>query len=386
MATGAGAALRSAGFALAMPRLMTGDRVLFVDLGGTAGRLNIWEIRLAPGPWRVQGVPHQLTFGTLNEVPFSISATGTVALTVGSIVNDFYLIPLSTATGQPTGVARRLTQDGRLKFFLRELGGDPGGAYFGVFAGATLRVYAVDLVSSRQTLAIARLPRLSPLAISPDGRQLAYSVAEGDSYSIRLGAAGAGSAEAPVLCKGCGRVQGFSPDGKFIFYNPEAKVKDDPKRKLTVRLLEVSSGKDRPWLEHPTDSVSVAGTFDNGRWLGVWLGPPASQESWQEYMVPWTEGPVPQLDWIRTPWTDAGVQRSASPTRNFVYFFEGSKLMAVRFDPQRAIFSEPQEVKFVPGSAMTPKPDDTREVRGPGLVFSRREMGNFSVWLMKLAR
>ena len=132
MATGAGAALRSAGFALAMPRLMTGDRVLFVDLGGTAGRLNIWEIRLAPGPWRVQGVPHQLTFGTLNEVPFSISATGTVALTVGSIVNDFYLIPLSTATGQPTGVARRLTQDGRLKFFLRELGGDPGGAYFGV--------------------------------------------------------------------------------------------------------------------------------------------------------------------------------------------------------------------------------------------------------------
>ena len=56
-----------------------------------------------------------------------------------------------------------------------------------------------------------------------------------------MGDAGAGSAEARVLCKACGLVQGFSPDGRFLFYNPEAKVKDDPKRKLTVRLLEVAS-------------------------------------------------------------------------------------------------------------------------------------------------
>jgi hypothetical protein len=60
--------------------------------------------------------------------------------------------------------------------------------------------------------------------------------------------------------------------------------------------------------------------------------------------------------------------------------------MAVRFDPQKAFFSDPQEVKFVPGSAMTPKPDDPFAVRGPGLVFSRQETGNSSVWLMKLPR
>jgi hypothetical protein len=364
---------------------MTGDRVLFVGVGGTAARFNVWEIRLSPGSWRVRGVPAQLAFGTLNEIPASISATGTVALTVGSFRNDFYLIPLAAATGQPPGVARRLTQDERDKFPGVD-GGNPGSAYFGVFAGATLSVYAVDLVSSRQTLMIAGLPLSSNSAISPDGRQVAYSVAEGDSYSIRLGAAGAGSAEAPVLCKACGRVEGFSPDGKFLFRNPEAKVKNDPKRKLTVRLLEVASGKDRPWLEHPTDSVSVADTFDNGRWLGVWLGPPGSMASWRLYLVPWREDQVPQSDWIKTPWSDTGAQRSASPTRNFVYFFEGSKLMAVRFDPQRVSFSEPKEVKFVPGSAMTPRPDDIWTVRGPGLVFSRQEHGNSSVWLMKLPR
>jgi len=381
VATGAGEALRAAGLAGSNPRLMTGDRVLFI--GGTAERSNTWEIRLSPDA-RVQGVPHQLTFGTVVEGPASISATGTLALQAGSYSGDFYLIPLSAVTGQPTGIARRLTQDGRNKHLMGEdhLGGDPASAYFSVWAGLAENVYAIDLDSGKQIL-VAR-PHGRSVAISPDGRRVAYSVAEGDSYSIRLGEVGAGPAEARVLCKACGLVGGFSPDGRYLLYSPEVKAKDGPNRRMTVRLLELASGKDRPWLEHATDSVSIADTFNNGRWLGVWLGPPGSVASGRVYLVPWREEPVPLLEWIKTPWSDADVRRSASPTGNFVYFFEGSKLMTVRFDPQRAAFSAPQEVKLVPGSAVTPKPDDDWAVRGPGLVFSRRETGNSSVWLMKL--
>ena len=58
--------------------------------------------------------------------------------------------------------------------------------------------------------------------------------------------------------------------------------------------------------------------------------------------------------------------------------------MAVRFDPKKGIFGERHEVKFAPGSAVTPKPDDEWWVRGPGLVFSRQEGVSSSVWLMKL--
>src|ERR1035437_4431525 len=114
--TGVGDAVRAAGLGnleVGQPVLMAGDRVLFPS--GTGGRYNTWEIRLSPGSWRAQGVPHQLTFGTLAEFPSSISANGTVALQVFKFSRDLYLIPLSSATGQPTGVARRLTQDGRLK-------------------------------------------------------------------------------------------------------------------------------------------------------------------------------------------------------------------------------------------------------------------------------
>ncbi len=326
--TGAGAASRAAGLTGAFPILMTGDRVLFS--GETAERSNVWEIRLSPGSWRVQGVPHQLTFGTLSEFPTSISATGTVALDVGSSRNNFYFIPLSPVTGQPTDVARRLTQDGRMKNSMWSLGGDPGSAYFNVFSGMVQSVYAMDLVSGRQTLVIAKLPFVTSLAkaISPSGRQVAYSVAEGDSYSIRLDSVGAGSGEERVLCKACGKVLGFSPDGRFLFYNPEAKVQDDPKKKLTVRLLELASGKNKPWLEHPTDSVTVAGrTFgEHSDWLYMDLRQPGSSGSWG-YLVPWREEPVPESEWTKIPGFSPASPHpwDASPKGNFFYRPNGSK-------------------------------------------------------------
>ena len=383
VATGAAEALRAAGLAQGIPILMTGDRVLFI--ARTAGRSNVWEIRLSPGAWRVQGVPHQLTFGTMSEIPRSISGTGTVALTVGSYLEDFYLIPLSAATGQPTGVTRRLTQDGRSKSLWWYVAGDPGSVYFRVFAGTAQSVYALDLATWKQTFVGEGL-RLS--AISPDGRQVAYSVPEGDSYSIRVGDAGAGLAEARVLCKACGQPEGFSPDGRFLFYDPTAGVKENPKKKLTVRLLDVASGKDRPWLEHPIDSVFVGRTFgrDSG-WLWLVLSPPELPWSRRRYLVPWRgEEAVPQAEWIRIPLPEGTASVPpwrVSPTGNFFYLFEGSKLMAVRFDPKTGGFGAPQEVKFVPGSEVTLKPDYDWAVRGPGLVFSRSEGGS-SVWLMKL--
>ena len=59
--------------------------------------------------------------------------------------------------------------------------------------------------------------------------------------------------------------------------------------------------------------------------------------------------------------------------------------MTVRFDPKTRALGEPSEVKYLPGSAETVKPDDSWGIRGPGLVFSRRESTG-SVWLMKLPR
>jgi hypothetical protein len=225
------------------------------------------------------------------------------------------------------------------------------------------------------------------VVISPDGRQVAYSVPEGDAYSIRVGEAGSGARETRVLCRACGKPHRFSPDGRFLLYNPEISVKPDPKRKFTVRLLEVANGKDRPWLEDASDSVLVCTLGQDSAWLVVVLAPPGSSGFGRGYLVPWREQPVPKSEWIKIPLPDAAPNDwRVSPAGNFFYFLEGSHLMAIRFNPQRVDFSERQEVKFVPGSTVTLKSDDAWEIRGPGLVLEREELANSSVWLMKLPR
>ena len=75
----------------------------------------------------------------------------------------------------------------------------------------------------------------------------------------------------------------------------------------------------------------------------------------------------------------------STPKGNFLYFFDGSKLLAMRFDPSARRFNPPFEVKFVPGSPVTLKPSDWWAVRGPGLVMEHKETTS-SVWLMQLPR
>ena len=322
VATGAGDALRAAGLDLGFPILAAGDRVLFGVLL-PAGNFLTWEIRLSPGSLRVRGIPRQLTFGTLHEVPTSISATGTVALEVGSEFNNLYLIPLSPATGQPTGVAQRLTHDGRYKQFFSRLPsqsisfltGDPGSAYFGVVEpDGREDYYALDLESRKQTSVITGLA-VSPgqPAVSPDGRQVAFSVPEGDSFSIRMGDTGASPAEAHLLCKACGNVFGFSPDGRFLFHDREAKVQDDPNRKSAVWLLDVASGKDRPWLEHPTDSVFFVNRLgQNSSWVSVRVCPPDSPGALRRYVLEIRPAVFAGTGFRRPTWRDSEKEQHTS--------------------------------------------------------------------------
>ena len=155
--------------------------------------------------------------------------------------------------------------------------------------------------------------------------------------------------------KGVARLKTFPPTGDFYFYDPESGVKDDPKTKFTVRLLELASGKDRPWVEHSDDSIFAGRALgrDSG-WLWLVLAPPGSPCSKQRHLLPDGTGNV-------GPWR-------VSPAGNFFYFFQGSRIMTVRFDPQRVSFTEPHAVTFVLGSTVTPRPDDEW------------------VWLMKLPR
>ena len=222
VATGAGEALRAAGLKVTVPYLMTSDRVLFAADKG--GRKNTWEIRLSPGSWRVTGAPHQLIFGTADEIPSSVSATGTLAVDAAKESADLYLIPVSPTSGQPTGIARRLTQDGRVKMIRTAIGGDFGSVHFllGDYSSqaSAHNVYALDLESAKQTLLIPAVALDTAPRVSTDGRQIAYSVPEGDAYSTRIGEPGAGAGPARVLCKAAATSVSFPATGVSYSISP----------------------------------------------------------------------------------------------------------------------------------------------------------------------
>jgi hypothetical protein len=250
-----------------------------------------------------------------------------------------------------------------------------------VFEGASGRRndFSIDLESGLQSPVAAGLDGATRIIISSDGRQIAYSIAEGDRYSIRVGGSGSTRFNARSLCDGCGRALRFSADGRYLMFQPEARVKDDPQRRHTVHLLDLASGADRPWLEHPTGSINLAGPFGaDSAWVAIRV---ALQPASRLFAVPWRPEPVPPSEWVEITGAPPGANYATAG--NFFQFFAGEKLMAIRFDPRTRSVSAPEEVKFLPGTAETPKANESWLIRGPGLVFSRQQQTS-SAWLMKL--
>jgi len=383
VATGAGRVLRAAGIGLAVPRLVTANRVVFIT--GSEDLMKAWDIPIEPGSWRVRGSPRQLTYGALSAIPSTVSATGTLALNIEKSERDLYLVPLSLATGQPIGVAQKLTQDGRNKK-LAFIGGKPENVYFQELkVGNTYEAsyYSLDPTSGKETL-VTVMPNLQYPVVSRDGQHFAYSTPDSNSYSIRMGETGSSSVDARTLCKACGKVLGFSPDGRFLFYQPEASAGLDSARKLTIRLLDVASGEDRPWLEHPSDSIgSIAMFGEDSFWVSFSTKPLGSKGPASHYIIPWQTEPVPLSNWIKVgplP-SDYGVLQSGI----FLYFVDAS-LNAIRFNSKTRKIGAPYEIKFVPGGVVTLRADDLWEARGPGLVFTHAEENTKSIWLMKLSQ
>ena len=105
-----------------------------------------------------------------------------------------------------------------------------------------------------------------------------------------------------------------------------------------------------------------------------------SESGGRFYIVPWRSEPIPQTEWITV--NSLSDNANYSPFANFFLFFQGSNVMAVRFDPKTRSVSEPYELKNVPGNLESVKSDDAWGIRGPGLVFARRARTS-SVWLMR---
>jgi hypothetical protein len=236
----------------------------------------------------------------------------------------------------------------------------------------------LDLETGAQSLLVSESDARTVAVVSPDGRQVAYAVTDGDRFSIRVGDAGAGLAQSRLLWQGCGRAQRFSADGRYLMFQPDARAKQDLKEELTIHLIDVATGQERAWLDHPSECISAANTFGaGGQWVVLRLHPPGSN-AFHFAILPWQPEPVPVSEWIDMK----GVPGNANycPWGNYFTFGSGGKLMAIRFDPKTRSVSDPYEVKAPPGEFRL---TDRYGLRAPGLVFTHQDSTS-SVWMMKL--
>jgi hypothetical protein len=218
--------------------------------------------------------------------------------------------------------------------------------------------------------------------VSRDGRLVARSRPEKNAYTIAVSEVD-GSTPERVLCQDCGLAQGFSPDGRFLFFQPEASSRPNVRRKTSIRLLDVASGAATPWLDDRADFLSGCGlTGNSGEWVVVSATTPgAAARQTRTYLVPWRVQPVPRSDWIEV----AGENDMFSPAGDLAYFFDGARLMAARFDPKSKAMGTPFQVRLARDAQPLLKPGDSWVVRGPGIVFSATDVKS-SIWLLNLAK
>jgi TolB protein len=243
-------------------------------------------VRLSPNG-RPEGPAEQLTTGAGNDVqPAVAPGTGRVAFTVLAVNSDLWRLPVSPATGQPTGQPEALvattredsrgawSPDGRLVAFNSDRLGDmniwihdvatgrdrqlthgPGGdyqpnwspdgtriAFFSARSG-TNDIWTVDVATGALTPLAATSAMETNPAFSPDGRRIAYQSDRTGRLEAWVVEADGSGAHQLTSVGVTGHFMRWSDDGRFLFVRSETGTRERP-----VLRVDVATGVTEPAL------------------------------------------------------------------------------------------------------------------------------------------
>jgi Tol biopolymer transport system component len=346
----------------------TGDRVRFID------RSQVWEIKLSPGDWRASGPARRLTSNTGSAVA-TRSAGNRMVFDDRQNFSHLWKLKLDWNQGKALGEPEVVTHFGGSQYSRSSSRDGAWLAYSQEEPGrSSIRVR--NLAGGREiTLVLVRgRPK-----ISPDGSQVAYTVAPDSFYLIP---AAGGEAELMMRTTGsasASSMYGWTPDGKRIVYytgQPASWFLLDPKTRQSTPLISL----------HRDSGIGNAVLSPDQRWLA--FRRPAGRHN-SIWVAPVRDGKVgEERDWI--PVGDATGSVGVviwSPDGNLLYMLgraDGNLcLWAQRLDPStKRTIGEPFPVHHIHTARISIR--DTREF-GPavlpaGIIFgAREETGN--VWL-----
>ena len=330
---------------------------------------NLWRIAISPQTWKVTGLPQQLTYGSALEASPSVGSNAGVARVAFSSANEttsVFSLLINANQGKALGQPQLLTSNasGSTEASLSH---DGSRVVFVSLRPDSQEVWMKNLQTGQESaLTSGGSVKYTPI-FSPDGSQISF--AESQSWNVYVMPSAGGAAE--MVCKGCGEVTDWSPDGKHIMGNTVDGQ---------AWLLDVPS-----W--HRSDLLPA------GHWNATnFFSPDNHWFTFEEhgpgydrvYIAPLTRLPVPENSWIAINDLFNAVW---SPDGNLLYGPSGRDghwcLWAQRLNPiTKQPFGEPFPV-FHSHSARLSVGNATEgwlSVAGNRMVFSMGERtGN--VWM-----
>jgi len=277
------------------PCLWLPGHIIFVA-GTTIEGMNLYRARVHAGSWKVTGPVEQLTAGPGMKYYVGVAANRTMVMPDFTWVIQLWSLALDPITGRPTGEPARITSDAAPKFGLavshdgRKLAYS---TYSGPREGRQTEVRVRDLGSEAETTAVSLVSDLVDLSpvLNPRGTTLAYQNTTGGSTSAFI--LHGRETAARELCKDCG-VACFLPGSgeAVIYYGPQ---------QLARRNL--ATGAERDVVRLGTGSILDVDAAAGDRWLAVLRG--RLERAMGIYAVPLRDSAVTERDFVplvEGPW------------------------------------------------------------------------------------
>ena len=197
------------------------DLILSAESGEVA---NLYRIHISPRTFQAEGELRQLTAGTTLQVSPAAATRGRLAFASPSVSTHLWSAPVETRAGGQAGPMQPLTE-GDTSDMLPALSRDGNHVVFRRSRAGGFDLWHKDLAQGRAKPLTSGANVTGPMALSPDGREVAYIALEEGKPSLYIV-----DMRAPAprrICEGClspnSTLSWHSGGRKLIYASPETE-------------------------------------------------------------------------------------------------------------------------------------------------------------------
>ena len=305
--------------------LAEGNRILFAQKVGDS--TNLWQVRISPKTFRLEGSPERLTSGAGIEVHACAAPGG--HLVFSSLVEDLnvWSLPIEPNHARIKGEIEKLTQEG---VFNLAPSVTPDGKKFVYLSNrsGSFDIWVQDVDTRRDySLTASQAHKWFPI-ITADGSRAAFGSVEGGKSMLFVLPSSGGELE--KVCDDCGAPRSWSSDGSLLLYQGG--------RPSRIQQLTLRTGQKQTLLSHPQYGLYSARLSPDDRWIAFQCR--IRPDRTRVFVAPFRPGTAaPEQDWIAVTSGESEDDKPRwSPDGTVLYFTslrDGFRcIWAQRLEPQ----------------------------------------------------